>query len=137
MATLHFRNPKVEVNGTDLSDNFASATLDFKAEMLDETAFGDSTRIRKGGLKDWSISLKAHQDFGAGEVDATFFSLVGTTACFEVRPQNICSTAINPIFSGIGVVESYTPVGGDVGTLLDAPITVQSAGDLARNTTAT
>ena len=39
--------------------------------------------------------------------------------------------------SGIGIIESYTPVGGEVGTLLDAPISIQSAGDLARNTSAT
>lgn len=137
MATLHFRDAFIEVNGSNLSANFASVTLDYKAEMLDETAFGDSTRIRKGGLKDWSINLKAHQDFSSGQVDATFFSLVGTTVCIEIRPQNVCSTTINPRYFGIGVIESYQPVGGDVGTLLDAPITIQSAGDLGRATAAT
>ena len=109
----------------------------YSSEMLDETAMGDSTRIRKGGLKGWSMDVTPHQDFAASEWDATFFSLVGTTACYEVRPQNICSTAINPIFSGIGVLESYQPLGGDVGSLLDAPISIQSAGDLSRNTSAT
>lgn len=139
MTTLHFRNAKVEINGTDLSANFATATLDLKAEMLDETAFGDSTRIRKGGLKDWSLSLKAHQDYtsGAAAIDDLFFPLIGTTVCFEIRPQNICSTGVNPRYFGIGVVASYNPMGGDVGTLLDAPITIQSASDLSRSTTAT
>ena len=137
MSTLHWRNPKVEVNGTDLSDNFSSAALNLSAEMLDETAFGDTTRIRKGGLFDWSIELNAHQDFVSGEVDSTFFALVGVTACIELRPQNICSTVINPIYSGIGIIESYNPIGGDVGSLLDAPITIQSAGALSRATAAT
>ena len=137
MSTLHWRNPKVEVNGVDLSDNFSSAALNLSAEMLDETAFGDTTRIRKGGLFDWSIELNAHQDFVSGEVDSTFFALVGVTACIELRPQNICSTVINPIYSGIGIIESYNPIGGDVGSLLDAPITIQSAGALSRATAAT
>ena len=137
MATIHYRNPKVEVNGVDLSDNFSSAALNLSAEMLDETAFGDTTRIRKGGLFDWSIELNAHQDFVSGEVDSTFFALVGVTACIELRPQNICSTVINPIYSGIGIIESYNPIGGDVGSLLDAPITIQSAGALSRATAAT
>jgi len=105
--------------------------------MQDETAMGDSTRVRKGGLKDWSVDVTWHQDFAAGAVDATLFSLVGTTVCMEMRPQNICSTAINPIYSGIGVIESYNPMGGSVGALLDAPTTIQSAGDLSRATAAT
>lgn len=137
MATLHFRNAFVQVNTTDLSSAIASVAINYASEMLDETAMGDTTRIRKGGLFDWSVELTAHQEFGAGLWDATFFSLVGTTVCVEVRPQNICSTAVNPIYSGIGIVESYNPLGGDVGSLLDAPVTIQSASALARNTTAT
>ena len=93
---------------------------------------GDSTRINKGGLKTWSIDVTFHQDFGAAAVDATLFSLVGTTVCVEIRPQNICSTSINPTYSGIGLIESYNPVGGSVGSLLDAPVTIQSAGSLSR-----
>ena len=140
MSTLHFRNAKFEANGTDLSDHVASIAINYASEMLDETAMGDSSRIHKGGLKDWSIEVTPHQDFATGEWDATFFSLVGTTACYEVRPQNICATSganANPIYSGIGVIESYTPISGDVGTLLDAPLTIQSAGDLSRNASAT
>lgn len=137
MATLHFRNAKVEIAGVDLSASFANVTINYASEMLDETAFGDSSRIRKGGLKVWSIDLTAHQDFVASNVDATVFALVGTTVCVEIRPQNICTTAINPLFWGIGIIEKYNPVGGEVGTLLDAPLTIQSAGDLTRSTTAT
>lgn len=137
MATLHFRNCFLQVNSTDLSDHIESISISYAAEMLDETAMGDSTRIRKGGLKDWSVDVNFHQDFAASEVDATLFSLVGTTACMEMRPQNICSTASNPIFSGIAILESYNPLGGSVGSLLDAPVTWQSAGDLSRATAAT
>lgn len=137
MSTLHFRNAKVEVNGTDLSDHVESVTINYSSEMLDETAMGDSSRIRKGGLKDWSIDVNFHQDFASGEVDATLFAIVGTTACLEVRPQNICSTTVNPIYSGIGVLESFNPVGGSVGSLLDAPATWQSASDLSRSVAAT
>lgn len=136
MSTLHFRNAKVEINGTDLSSHVASVAINYSSEMLDETAMGDSTRIRKGGLLDWSVEITPHQDFASGAWDATLFSLIGTTVCLEVRPQNVCSTTINPRYSGIGIVSVYNPVGGAVGTLLDAPTTIMSAGDLARNTSA-
>ena len=137
MSTLHFRNAKFEVNGTDLSDHVASVTLNYSSEMLDATAMGDTTRIHKGGLLDWSVDVTAHQDYTAADWDATLFTLVGTTACYEIRPQNICSTAINPIFSGIGILSAYQPVGGEVGTLLDSPVTIVSAGSLSRATAAT
>jgi len=132
MATLVYTNAKIEINGVDLSAHASEVGLNYASEMQDETAMGDSTRVRKGGLKDWSVDVTWHQDFAAGAVDATLFSLVGTTVCVELRPQNICSTSINPTYSGIGVIESYNPVGGAVGALLDAPTTVQSAGSLSR-----
>ncbi len=137
MATLVYTNAFIQITAVDMSAHAESVGLNYASEMQDETAMGDSTRVRKGGLKDWSIDVNWHQDFAAGAVDATLFSLVGTTVCVEMRPQNICSTAINPIFSGIGVIESYNPMGGSVGALLDAPTTIQSAGDLSRATAAT
>jgi len=132
MATLVYTNAKLEVAGVDLSAHASEVSLNYASEMQDETAMGDDTRIRKGGLKDWSIDATFHQDFAASAVDATLFSVVGTTVCVEIRPQNICSTSINPIYSGIAVIESYNPVGGSVGALLDAPVTFQSASSLSR-----
>lgn len=137
MATLVYTNAKMEINGVDLSDHASEVSLNYGSEMQDETAMGDDTRIRKGGLKDWSVDVTFHQDYAAAKVDATLFSVVGTTVCVELRPQNICSTAINPIYSGVGVIESYNPMGGSVGALLDAPVTIQSASTLARATAAT
>jgi len=79
MATLVYTNAKIEINGTDLSAHASEVGLNYASEMQDETAMGDDTRVRKGGLKDWSIDVTWHQDFAAGAVDATLFSLVGTT----------------------------------------------------------
>lgn len=132
MATVVYRNALFAVNGTDLSDDVSELTLNYSTEMLDETAMGDTTRIRKGGLKDWSVEATFHQDFAASQVDATLFALVGTTTCIELRPSNACSSANNPIFSAIAVLESYPPMAGAVGSLLDAKATWQSAGTLNR-----
>ena len=134
MATYGpFKNAMFEINGTDLSDHVESLTLNYSAEMLDSTAMGDTTRVRKGGLKDWSADVNFHQDLAATEVDATLFTLVGTTACVQIRACNACSSAGNPDFSGIVILESYNPLGGAVGAMLDSPSTFQSAGTLSRN----
>ena len=136
MATVHYRDAYFWLNGVNLSDDVESIGINFGTEMLDETAMGDDTRINKGGLKTWSVDINFHQDFVAAQVDATVYPLVGTTTCFELRPLNSCTTAINPSFTGIGIVESYNPLSGSVGSLLDAPVTIQSAGSLARSVAA-
>jgi hypothetical protein len=137
VATVNFRDAMLWVNGVDLSNDVESVTLNRGSEMLDETAMGDDTRINKGGLFTWSLDVNFHQDFVAAQVDATVSPLLGTTTCFELRPHNSCTTTINPSYTGIGVVESYNPLGGSVGSLLDAPMTIQSAGTLARSIAAT
>ena len=137
MATTTFTNGCFKLNGTDLSAYSKSITLNYSAEMLDKTVFGPGTvsRARTGGLKTWSIDVKFNQDFAT--LDAALFPVVGTTSCAEVRPLNVCSTTINPIYSGIVVLEKFPPLSGNVGALLEVAAAFQSAGDLARNTTAT
>lgn len=137
MATVHFYNAYLWINGVDMSAMCSEIALTYGAELLDETAFGDTTRINKGGLYNWSLGLTFHQEFGAALVDGLLFPLVGTTTCFEVRPVNSCSTAINPRFFGVGILSDYPPMSGQVGTLLDVKATIASASNLTRSTTAT
>ena len=137
MATIHYRNAVILIDGAVLSPSFAELSITYNAETLDQTAFGDTARVNKGGLFNWQVDGRAHQDFGAGAVDATIWPLVGSTTCFEIRPHNSCSTAINPRYFGVGIISTYTPMGGAVGTLLDTPFTLVAAGDLSRSTTAT
>ena len=137
MATLAFTNASIIINTVDLSNDVASMTLNYNAESLDATAMGDTARKRKGGLFDWSIDVTFHQDFAAGQVDATFFALVGTTSCVQIKPVNAAASATNPRFGGTAVLESYPPLSGAVGSLLQATVRFVSAGDLSRNTAAT
>lgn len=127
----HFRDAFVQVNTKDLSTYSPSITINYGSEMLDQTAFGDSTRSRLGGLKDWSFDIQFHYDCSTNGPEATLWSLVGTTSCWEVRPVNACSSANNPIYSGIGVLENHN-YGGQVGSLLTINCTVQSNTDLNR-----
>lgn len=134
MATLIYDDASVVINAVDLSDHVQSATINYSAELQDETAMGDDTRINKGGLKNWSIDVQFKQDFASGEVDATLFSLVGSTFTITVKPTSAAVGTTNPSYSGTGILESYTPLGGNVGDLLTAPVTIQSAGTLTRAT---
>jgi len=127
-----FTNAKWEVNAKDLSSFVTDISPNYASEMLDETAMGDTTRIKKGGLKDWSFDVTVHYSQESTTTpEAVLWGLVGTTVCVEYRDVNTCSTATNPILSGIGVLENFNR-GGTVGNLLTATFRVNSAGTLSR-----
>jgi hypothetical protein len=135
MATTTFTNAMFKINGTDVSAYAKSITLNYSAEMLDKTAFGVTSRARTGGLKSWGFDVKFNQDFAV--LDALLFPLVGTTSCVQCRAVNAIESATNPDYNGVVVLEKYPPLTGNVGALLEASVSFQSAGDLARNTSST
>jgi hypothetical protein len=132
MSSVAYTNAFLQVNSTNLSAFVRSLAINYGSEMLDDTNMGDTTKVNLGGLKTWSFDITFSQDFVAGGPDATLFSLVGTTACWEIRPVNVCSTASNPSYSGIGIISKYPPLGGAVGSHLEATVTVDSASTLSR-----
>lgn len=134
MATKVLTDAFVELNSTDLSDHVKSVTLNYEAEMQDDTVMGDDTRSNKGGLKNWSVDIEFVQDWAASEVDATLFSLVGTTFTVVLRSDSATVGATNPEYSGTGILESYPPLDNSVGELATTSVTIQPAGTLSRAT---
>lgn len=134
MAEVVLSNAFLSINGVDLSDHVRQITLPFSSEPQDKTAMGDTTRERVGGLLDWSIDVEFNQDYAAAEIDDTLFALVGTTFAVIIRPDAGVVSATNPQFSGTALLESYQPVGGSVGEIHTAPITLTASGPLTRAT---
>lgn len=134
MPSLAFTDAFVSINAVDVSANVQSVTLNYAAEMLDETVMGATTRTNKGGLKTWSLDIEFKQDFAASPApDVVLFPLVGTTFTIIVRPVKATVVgATNPNYTGTGILESYNPIGNSVGDLATAPVTIQSAGALTR-----
>lgn len=132
MAEFVYTNAFLSIGGTDLSDHVRQATLEYNAEMQDKTAMGDLTRTRLGGLKDWTLTLNFNQDFAASNVDATLFPLVGTSVAIILRPDAGVVSATNPNFTGNAILESYAPLGGNVGDMAETPVSFQADGTLTR-----
>lgn len=131
MAHFVLKDAYVLLNAVDLSAHVRSVTVNYSAELVDDTTMSKVSRSRKGGLKDWSLNVEFAQDFAAAQVDATLFSLVGTQFAVEVRPTSGARSATNPAYTGNGMLESYQPVTGSVGALAMAPITIQGADGVA------
>jgi hypothetical protein len=126
---------KVTINGTNLSDHIAQVSLEQTADEIETTAFGTEWRQRVGGgLKDASISIDFHQDFGAGSVDAILSPLFGSIATVVVAPTSGSVSATNPSFTGTFSVVQYSPVASSVGDLATLSVSWPSAGTVVRGT---
>jgi len=107
----------ISINGTNFSTSLAAATLDVSASEQEVTAFGDTFVQRISGLKDASISLDFHQDFGASSVDATLWPLLGSQATVTILPQGSTVSTTNPSYTGVFLVTEYSPLASSVGDL--------------------
>lgn len=132
MASSNSIDHFLSLGGSDVSDYLQSVTLDYGAELLDETAMGDTTRKNLGGLKNWSVTAEFKQSFTDNELDEILFALVGTTFTVIVRPTSSVVGTSNPNYTGTCIMDKYSPIGNGVGALAKASITLQSAGALSR-----
>lgn len=108
------------INAVDLSDHVKSIDLPIDVEMLDDTVMGDDTKSNFPGLKNWKITVRFLQDFAASKVDATLFPLLGNATGFaiEVRADNAARSTTNPGYNATAILQSYGPVSGGVGEML-------------------
>jgi hypothetical protein len=134
MAKFFAQDYKVTVGTTVLSESIASVTLDITTDEVETTAFGSTYRTRIGGLKDASVSLDFHQDFGAGSVDALLFPLMGSTVAVAIAPTSGTVTATNPEYRFTALVTQYQPFAGAVGDLATLSITWPVSGEVVRGT---
>ena len=135
MAKFYAQDYKVTVGTTVLSDSIASVTLDITTDEIETTSFGNAGyRTRIGGLKDASVSLDFHQDFGAGSVDALLFPLMGSTVAVKIAPTSGTVTATNPEYRFDALVTQYQPFAGAVGDLATLSVTWPVSGEVVRGT---
>jgi hypothetical protein len=107
----------ITINSVPLSGNIAAATIETLAEEVEITAFGNTYRQRVGGLKDSTVSLDLHQDYGAASVHATLNPLLGSYATVSIVPTSGSVSATNPKVEAVFLVTQYSPVSGTIGDL--------------------
>lgn len=134
MAKFVATDYKITVNGTNFSTSLASVELSIESDDVETTAFGGEWRTRVGGLKQASLTLEFHQDFGAASVDATLFPLLNTIATVVVTPTSGSVSATNPSYTATCLVNSYQPFASSVGDLATLSVTWPVSGTVTRAT---
>jgi hypothetical protein len=134
MAVFLQNDVQVTVNSVDLTDHVASVTWTESAAELETTAMGDSNVTRIGGLKDGSVSIEFHQDFGASSVYATLYPLLGTTTTVELTPTSGAVAATNPKHSASALVVELPVIDGSVSDLATVSVTWPLSGAVTVST---
>ena len=135
MATFLSNDAFVSIGGVDLSDHCIQAGCNYDADALDDTAMGDTTHSNKGGLKNWGMNFEFFQDYATGSVDLTLTTIVGTTTTCTVRAVSTGGvSATSPNYTGLGMVQSYNPIAGNVGDMAKCSVVIVPAGNISRAT---
>jgi hypothetical protein len=135
MARIVLTNAYVLFGSTDLSDHISSISLSSTYDIVETTAFGQTSKTRVAGLADNSVTLEFHQDYATSSVEQTIYPTLGTAVTIAVKPANATTTAINPQYSFSAVVSEWTPLNGAVGELATASVSWPISGGITKTTT--
>jgi len=135
MARIVLTNAYVLFGSTDLSDHISSISLSSTYDIVETTAFGQTSKTRVAGLADNSVTLEFHQDYATSSVEQTIYPTLGTAVTIAVKPVNGTTTAINPQYSFSAVVSEWTPLNGAVGELATASVSWPISGGITKTTT--
>lgn len=135
MAKFVATDITTSLNGSDISDALAQVELNITADEVETTSFGgDGFRSYTGGLKQATVTLQFHQDFGSGGIDSVLFPLLGTNGTFIIKPTSGTVSATNPSYSFLALISQYSPIASSVGDLASFSVTFPIDGPVTRGT---
>jgi hypothetical protein len=135
MAIFVATDFSVSINGsTALASYLTQVELKTSANDITTTAFGSSWVTRVAGLKEGSLTLTFNQDYAASAVDATLWPLLGSQATVVIKPAGTTTSATNPAYTAICVVNDLTPAAGQIGDLATFSVTWPTTGTVSRAT---
>jgi hypothetical protein len=135
MARIVLTNAYVLFGSTDLSDHISSVSLSSTFDIVETTAFGQTSKTRVAGLADNSVTLEFHQDYATSSVEQTIYPTLGTAVTIAIKPVNGTTTVVNPQYSFSAVVSEWTPLNGAVGELATASVSWPISGAISKTTT--
>lgn len=128
-------NAAVTIGGVDLSQHITKVTLSATRAEIETTTFGNVAKRRVGGLADNSASFDFNNDYtGVGNVEATLYPLLGSTAQVQVWPNGTTTGTANPKYTFNVLVTEWMPLDAQVGELTTASITWPIDGTIAKAT---
>ena len=122
----------------DLSAYVTSFTLTRSVDQIETTAMGDTGHRYVAGLENNQLVVELINDDAASAVLQTMNTLFKSNAYFKCAlDKSTTGSAANPFYSGLILVDSITPIAGDVASLGMQSLTFQVSGAITVATTGT
>ena len=134
MSKLVLTNPKIVVDGFDLSDHCTSVTLGTVYDLFETTQMGDIAKKFVAGLEENTLSLELQQDFGVSQLESVIYPNRGLLVNCTVRPVNTTVSAVNPQYAFQVLISEWTPLSGSVGSLATATVNWPIYGAITKTT---
>jgi hypothetical protein len=141
MAKFVGKYTRVKVGNTDLSANVAAVTINETVDEIESTAFNSESRARIAGLRDASVTIDFHSDYGAASVNDIIGSAFGGTVDVKV----LAGTALNqgtaaataPLYTVTVLCSQHDPVNSQVGDISTFSVTWPAVGAVTKSTSGT
>ena len=122
----------------DLSAYVTSFTLTRSVDQIETTAMGDTGHRYVAGLENNQLVVELINDDAATAVLQTMNTLFKSNAYFKCAlDKSSTGSAANPFYTGLILVDSITPIAGDVASLGMQSLTFQVSGAITVATTGT
>lgn len=124
----------ISISGNVISDHGNKVEIPVKVDDLDATTFGQTWKVRRGGLKDANLNMSFFNDIAAANLDSIMWALIGTVVTFQVQAVSGSVTSANPSWTGSILVDSWDGINGKVGELNSLDVSYPTSGTVSRNT---
>jgi len=135
MATTTFlSNATVLIGAVDVSDQCKNVTLTVGFDPLETTAMGSNGHTFTQGLQSVEVTLTMFNSYGAGEIEATLYDVVGDgNTTLTISPSGSTESASNPEYTITNaMLAGFTPINSTVGELSEVEVTF-TGGTFARD----
>jgi len=135
MAKLVLTNPRVILDGFDISDHCASISFGTVYDLVEVTQIGDIAKKMIAGLEENSLTLELQQDFGVSQVESVIYPNRGLLVNCTVRPLNAAVSSTNPQYAFQVLISEWTPLSGSVGSLSTVNVNWPIYGEITKTIT--
>ncbi len=135
MAKLVLTNPRLILDGFDISDHCTSVGFGTVYDLVEVTQMGDIAKKMVAGLEENTLSLELQQDFGVSQLESVIYPNRGLRVNCTVRPVNAAVSATNPQYSFQVLISEWSPLSASVGTLATTTVTWPIYGEITKTTT--
>lgn len=135
MPKLVLTNPRIILDGYDVSDHCSSISFGTVYDLVEVTQVGDIAKKMVAGLEDNSLSLELMQDFGVSQLESVIYPNRGLLINCSVRPENDVISTTNPEYRFKALVSQWAPLTGSPGTLATVTVDWPIYGEITKDTT--